>query len=60
MTLFLEGIMIYLRELEEKIEALRHKMYEAYNKDPSGQEVLQISQTLDEAINQLEQQKRQQ
>ncbi|QTN00324.1 Spo0E family sporulation regulatory protein-aspartic acid phosphatase [Sediminibacillus dalangtanensis] len=52
--------MVYLRELEEKIEALRLKMYEAYSKNPSGQEVLQISQTLDEAINQLEQQKRQQ
>ncbi|WP_081704649.1 aspartyl-phosphate phosphatase Spo0E family protein [Sediminibacillus sp. JSM 1682029] len=52
--------MVYLQELEEKIEALRVKMYEAYNKNPSGQEVLQISQTLDKAINQLEQQKRQQ
>ncbi|WP_153463277.1 aspartyl-phosphate phosphatase Spo0E family protein [Sediminibacillus terrae] len=52
--------MVYLQELEEKIEALRVKMYEAYNNNPSGQEVLQISQTLDKAINQLEQQKRQQ
>ncbi|WP_110943410.1 aspartyl-phosphate phosphatase Spo0E family protein [Virgibacillus senegalensis] len=52
--------MVYLQELEDKIEALRIKMYEAYNENPTGREVLQISQTLDKVINQLEQKKRDQ
>ncbi|SDK05319.1 aspartyl-phosphate phosphatase Spo0E family protein [Sediminibacillus albus] len=50
--------MVYSQELEQKIECLREKMYEAYKQDPSSPKVIEISQTLDKAINQLDSQKR--
>ncbi|WP_417168695.1 Spo0E family sporulation regulatory protein-aspartic acid phosphatase [Terrihalobacillus insolitus] len=40
--------------MENKIEALRLKLYEAYQKDPDSKEVLIISQSLDRALNQLD------
>ncbi|WP_077622773.1 aspartyl-phosphate phosphatase Spo0E family protein [Sediminibacillus massiliensis] len=44
-----------LTALERKVEELRQKMYQASLKNPESTEVLKISQTLDETLNQFEQ-----
>ncbi|MRH43452.1 Spo0E family sporulation regulatory protein-aspartic acid phosphatase [Aquibacillus halophilus] len=37
--------------IDEQIEQLRLAMYEAYSRDPSGVELLLISQQLDKILN---------
>ncbi|MDC3416025.1 aspartyl-phosphate phosphatase Spo0E family protein [Aquibacillus salsiterrae] len=39
-------------QLEEQMEELRNKMYETYRTNQSSDEVLKISQQLDQLINQ--------
>lgn len=39
------------KQLEHEIEILRLKMYEAFAKNPNDEEVIKISQHLDELMN---------
>ncbi|MCA1022388.1 aspartyl-phosphate phosphatase Spo0E family protein [Halobacillus litoralis] len=44
----------FLSNLNEKIESVRTKMYEAYENGRSYEELLKISQELDDLLNRLE------
>ncbi|MFC7060780.1 Spo0E family sporulation regulatory protein-aspartic acid phosphatase [Halobacillus seohaensis] len=41
-------------EIREKIERLRKKMYTEYAKNPTGKEVLNVSQQLDRVLNEYQ------
>ncbi|MBM7551863.1 aspartyl-phosphate phosphatase Spo0E family protein [Thalassobacillus pellis] len=43
-----------INDLKEKIEAMRLKMYRIYAKNPLDNELLEVSQALDDLLNQLE------
>ncbi|MBX0356062.1 aspartyl-phosphate phosphatase Spo0E family protein [Halobacillus sp. Nhm2S1] len=42
-----------ISKLEEKIESVRHELYDAYLSGADDEEVLYISQKLDKLLNQL-------
>ncbi|WP_281249160.1 aspartyl-phosphate phosphatase Spo0E family protein [Halobacillus massiliensis] len=42
---------ICIRDLEEQIEELRQRMYRMYREDPLNPQVIEVSQTLDELLN---------
>ncbi|GGC76951.1 hypothetical protein GCM10007216_04320 [Thalassobacillus devorans] len=44
-----------IKDLQEKIEALRTKMYKTYENNPNDPQLLAISQLLDKLLNELEQ-----
>ncbi|GGF22770.1 hypothetical protein GCM10010954_21980 [Halobacillus andaensis] len=43
-----------IKDLQEKIEALRTKMYKTYENNPNDPQLLAISQSLDKLLNELE------
>ncbi|GGF15181.1 hypothetical protein GCM10010954_12240 [Halobacillus andaensis] len=43
-----------IKELQEKIEVLRTKMYKTYENNPNDPQLLAISQSLDKLLNELE------
>ncbi|MCU6330461.1 aspartyl-phosphate phosphatase Spo0E family protein [Enterobacter quasiroggenkampii] len=42
---------ICIRDLEKQIEELRQRMYRMYREDPLNPQVIEVSQTLDELLN---------
>ncbi|MGP4077857.1 aspartyl-phosphate phosphatase Spo0E family protein [Halobacillus sp. K22] len=50
--------MDYKARLEKQIEELRIRMYEIYNQNPTDEELVQISQELDELLNKFGKYKR--
>lgn len=50
--------MDYKARLEQQIEELRTQMYELYNQNPTDEELVQISQELDNLLNKFGQYKR--
>jgi len=49
-----EVIVPYIKELKAKIENLRKKMYQTYENNPNDSQILTISQSLDQLLNELE------
>ncbi|MFG6147479.1 Spo0E family sporulation regulatory protein-aspartic acid phosphatase [Halobacillus sp. B23F22_1] len=47
-----------IKDLQEKIEVLRTKMYKTYENNPNDPQLLAISQSLDKLLNELERSKR--
>jgi hypothetical protein len=45
---------IMINDTEKQIEWLRDKLYEAYQNNADSEEVLNISQSLDKALNHLD------
>ncbi|WP_420825717.1 Spo0E family sporulation regulatory protein-aspartic acid phosphatase [Thalassobacillus pellis] len=45
------GVSINTQQLEIRIEQLRQKMHLLYSEDPNNLQVIQVSQSLDELIN---------
>ncbi|MGR9047299.1 aspartyl-phosphate phosphatase Spo0E family protein [Halobacillus faecis] len=49
--------MPYKVRLEQQIEELRARMYEIYNNNPKDEELLRISQELDDLLNRFSEQR---
>ncbi|WP_268235664.1 aspartyl-phosphate phosphatase Spo0E family protein [Halobacillus andaensis] len=45
------GVRITIKQLEERIEQLRLEMYKAFLENPQDPQVVEISQSLDELLN---------
>ncbi|RDY72768.1 Spo0E family sporulation regulatory protein-aspartic acid phosphatase [Halobacillus sp. SY10] len=50
--------MPYKVRLEQQIEELRTRMYEIYNNNPTDDELLRISQELDDLLNRFSEQRK--
>ncbi|SFG24760.1 Spo0E like sporulation regulatory protein [Halobacillus alkaliphilus] len=50
--------MDYKARLEKQIEELRIRMYDIYNQNPTDEELVQISQELDDLLNKFGKYKR--